>query len=239
MSSAATNDTASDHDRDWSGLQRAGFAVVLFTAAATLGFAAFTGPQEPLTAIAADSVEQRTEPATRGGGLVINGCAIEPGTQCRDADLSGANLQRADLHNADLSGANLAGARLIPAGLYSANLASAKLTGADLTDADLLGAKLQGADLVRADLTGGNLGGAILYRADLTGANLHRADLTYADLHRADLTGANLERADLRGANLIAAELDGANLTGARFRRTIMPDESWCTGSAEDCSWQP
>ena len=161
--SAATNDTAPDHDRDWTGLQRAGFAVVLFTAAATLGFAAFTGPQEPLPAIAADSVEQRTEPATRGGGKVINGCTIEPGTQCKDADLM----------NADLSGANLAGSDLT-----GANLGGADLTDANLSDADLNWARLYAADLSRADLTGARLWNVLLNYADLTDANLTGVDLT-------------------------------------------------------------
>lgn len=208
MSSAATNDTAPDHDRDWSGLQRAGFAVVLFTAAATLGFAAFTGPQEPLTAIAADTFEQRTEPATRGGGQVINGCTIQPGTQCRDADL----------RQADLAGANLSGA----------SLQSADLHNADLSGANLVGADLEGARLVRADL----------HLADLTDGNLHRADLYDANVAGANLAGARLVRADLYGTNLRFATLRRVDLTDARFRNTVMPDGSRCTGPVENCSWR-
>ena len=49
--------------------------------------------------------------------LVINGCTIEPNTDCVDADLSysdlsNANLSGADLSNANLTGANLSGATL-------------------------------------------------------------------------------------------------------------------------------
>lgn len=60
------------------------------------------------------------------------------GRQARGADLTGANLRRADLRGADLRGALLIGA---------------DLRGADLRLADLLGADLRGARLDRADLT--------------------------------------------------------------------------------------
>ena len=97
------------------------------------------------------------------------------------ADLTGANLRRADLTGADLTGANLRGANL-----RGADLTRADLTGANLRRADLTGANLTGADLRRADLTGANLTGADLRRADLTGANLRviRDDL-YAVLSSA------------------------------------------------------
>ena len=89
------------------------------------------------------------------------------------ADLSGANLSRANLSWANLSGADLSGA----------NLSRAKLSGANLS----------WADLSRADLSG----------ADLSGANLSRAKLSWADLSGADLSGANLSWADLSGAEKI------------------------------------
>jgi len=122
------------------------------------------------------------------------------------ADLSGANLYRADLSGADLSGANLTGADLSRADLSGANLYRADLSGADLS-----GANLYRADLSRADLSGANLSGANLYRADLLRANLYRAYLSGADLSGANLTGANLT-----GANLTGANLTGANLSGAK-----------------------
>jgi len=107
------------------------------------------------------------------------------------ADLSGANLYRADLSGADLSGADLSGANL-----YRADFSGADLSGANLSGANLTGANLSGANLTGANLTGANLSGA-----DLSGANL---------------TGADLSRADLSGANLTGADLSGANLTGAK-----------------------
>ena len=63
---------------------------------------------------------------------------------------------------ANLSGANLQDAQLV----------AANLEGANLTEADLQGANLAGADLRGANLTGANLTGANLRGADLTGATM-------------------------------------------------------------------
>ena len=108
------------------------------------------------------------------------------------ADLSGVDLEYADLDGADLRDANLSGADLRGADLRNANLWYADLRGADLRDA--------------------SLGCADLEYADLGGANLSGADLEYADLRDADLRGANLGHANLYGADFSGADLGGANL---------------------------
>ena len=79
----------------------------------------------------------------------------------RRADLSGANLRRADLSGADLSGANLSDADLSGADLRGANLSDADLSGADLSGANLSGANLSGADLRGANLRDANLSGTL------------------------------------------------------------------------------
>ena len=78
--------------------------------------------------------------------------------------------------------ANLSGADLSRADLYGAYLSGANLSGADLSRADLSGANLSGADLSRANLYGANLSGADLSRADLYGANLYGANHAEASL---------------------------------------------------------
>ena len=108
------------------------------------------------------------------------------------ADLSGADLEYANLDGADLRDANLSGADLRGADLRSANLWYADLRGTDLRDA--------------------SLGCADLGYADLGGANLSGADLEYADLRDADLRGADLGHANLYGADFSGADLGGANL---------------------------
>ena len=113
------------------------------------------------------------------------------------ADLSGVDLEYANLDGADLGDANLSGADLRGADLRSANLWYANLRGADLRDASLGCADLRYADLGGADLGGADLGGADLRDADLRGADLRSANLWYADLRGADLGGANLWSTDL------------------------------------------
>ena len=131
------------------------------------------------------------------------------------ADLSGVDLEYADLDGADLRDANLSGADLRGADLRSANLWYADLRGADLRDASLGCADLEYADLDGADLSGADLSGADLRDADLRGANLRHANLYDADLRGADLDGADLRGANLRHANLYDADLYDADLRGA------------------------
>tara|TARA_B110000503_G_scaffold133440_1_gene210935 strand:- start:1271 stop:1606 length:336 start_codon:yes stop_codon:yes gene_type:complete len=62
--------------------------------------------------------------------------------ECYQCDLSGADLNGADLSENDLSGADLSGARLAKADLRDTNLSGAKLLEADLTGAIMNGAIL-------------------------------------------------------------------------------------------------
>jgi hypothetical protein len=107
-------------------------------------------------------------------------------------DLSGANLNRADLPGDFLVGARLEGANLDHAELAGAFLDAARLGGANLNDADLAGAFLNGAALQAANLHGANLTRASLTGADLTGANLTGAlwsDTTCPDGSNSDRDG--------------------------------------------------
>jgi hypothetical protein len=63
----------------------------------------------------------------------------------RGENLSGAQLQGADLRAIRLQGAHLIGAHLRGANLYAANLQGAMLAGVELQESDLVGALLQGA----------------------------------------------------------------------------------------------
>ena len=99
------------------------------------------------------------------------------------ADLSGANLSRADL-----SGANLSGADLSRAYLSGADLSGANLSRANLSRANLSGADLSRADLSRAYLSGANLSDAYLSDADLSGANLSGEILAITPISILNLT---------------------------------------------------
>lgn len=123
-----------------------------------------------------------------------------------------ARLCNATFYRADLVGADFADAILWQADLRRANLEQANFWDAKLRGAFLLSARLENARLGRADLTD-----ATLRRATLMGANLRRATLIRADLSYADLTEATLARADLSNSNLQHAILRAADLSGAKF----------------------
>jgi uncharacterized protein YjbI with pentapeptide repeats len=146
---------------------------------------------------------------------VIDGCVIQPRTEC-----PGANLMDADLRNADLRGASLQRARLVGSAMQGANLSGADLTGADVRGyaTAAVFTALDGADLSGADLSGANLSGAGLERANLrevrmnADTNLSYASLIEADLTRARAAGVSLFQAIVTGARFVDADLRGADL---------------------------
>jgi uncharacterized protein YjbI with pentapeptide repeats len=101
--------------------------------------------------------------------------------------------RRADLSFADLTRANLFGANLTDANLRLADLTNANLTRANLRLADLTNANLSKADLRCANLRYANLINANLSKANLRDANLRYAILTDANLSKADLSNAKVE----------------------------------------------
>jgi uncharacterized protein YjbI with pentapeptide repeats len=146
-----------------------------------------------------------------------------------EVNISGFNLERADLIKANLERADLTEANLERADLTGADLFKADLTGANLFTADLTGAKLPGAYLEEAKLFRAKLFRAVLIEANLTKAYLEEANLTEAYLIRAYLEGANLTGANLTGANLTGANLRGADLTGANLTGAYRLEPDWIT----------
>ncbi len=141
----------------------------------------------------------------------------------READLSKANLRRANLQGTDFSGA------------------ATRLIDTDLRQADLTNANFQGTEAIRADFSG-----ATLHEANLSQANLSGARFTGADFSGAILIGANLVGADLTSLKQPPAYLDEASLTNAtlpqwwaafpktRLCNTTMPDGAI---SKQGCFW--
>jgi tetratricopeptide (TPR) repeat protein len=78
---------------------------------------------------------------------------------------------------ADLSGANLSRANLAGANLSRANLSGADLSGANLSDAVLFGVNLSNAKLNHATLIGADFRNTYLVNTQLIGVNLSEANL--------------------------------------------------------------
>ena len=92
---------------------------------------------------------------------------IEDGS-LRNARLSLANLEGAELEDVDLSGASLC----------ETNMQRADLKSANLKGANLARANLQNAVLTNANLQDSSLSGALLRSANLSASNLHDARFT-------------------------------------------------------------
>lgn len=124
-------------------------------------------------------------------------------TRFERANISGADLTRANLWDSNLRSATLDGATLDKADLREADFRSASLVGASLDEALMEDADLRGADLSRSSCDGADLSGARLQEADLSrahfvGALLRRADLRIATLRKTALIDARLDEADCR-----------------------------------------
>jgi hypothetical protein len=156
------------------------FVVVVAVGGIVIAFIgnAFDSHQSATTTTTGPAPTSTTEP------LMIDGCTIEPKTNCA-ADLQGTHIVNRDgsgvsLMKANLTGANLSRTTLWFADLSNANLSSANMSGADLGPVAFGGANLTGANLSAANVGAVALPGTNLTDADLRGAT-HAAGTTWAD----------------------------------------------------------
>lgn len=148
-----------------------------------------------------------------------------------EIDLTGANLQRANLRQASAANASFFAADLSFADLTLIRAPQADFRGATLAGARLTQAVLDGADMRRAVLATAH-DGFQLVRPDGTGASLNGADLSEAEAGKVDFSNCSLKGARLRGANLrgavftdavmTGADLAGAQLGGATFHGAVL-----------------
>jgi uncharacterized protein YjbI with pentapeptide repeats len=124
-------------------------------------------------------------------------CVLER-VDLSDLQLGGVDIAFANLRDANLTGANLERARGI-----DADLEGARLSRANLKEARLHGAKCRGAQFHEATLVS-----AELRNADLREAEFHRASMQSAHLDDANLEGAKFEQADVRDTFFRRAILD-------------------------------
>lgn len=124
------------------------------------------------------------------------------------ANLTGVDMQDADLTDLNFGGRDLSGANLSRANLSEVRMLSANLSRAKLFSANLSGAKMLGANLTEANLTDTDLAGANLFGANLTGAHMLLANLSGSALDRARLTRAVMTMANLTNASLSGVKWD-------------------------------
>jgi len=143
----------------------------------------------------------------RALALTINGCEIEPFSNCPVAVVSFAHLSGENLSFANLAGATVTGTDLVNSTLF----------GIDLSFSDLVGTNLSFSDLSFANLTGADLSFARLSFADLSGADLSFADLDDSDLRNANLSGAKLSNIKLSETALAGALYDSFTIFPTGF----------------------
>ncbi len=129
--------------------------------------------------------------------------------------LTGAELNQADLRETDLSGAHLSRIRGVGMLMNGAILHNAELDGAELRRADLSGVRARQADLRAADLQNAQLVAADLTLADLSNADLRGADLHEAIVFGADFTGAKFNSATRLPFSSVIALARGMVLQGS------------------------
>jgi len=142
------------------------------------------------------------------------------GADLNNADLRGINLRSVNLSNANLRSARLRGADLSKAILHSAYLDKADLSHSNLFDASLQFAKLRGANLCDANLNCAILAGANFEKARLRGANLFRTNLSFSNLNYADLSRTDLSCSYFYLAEIHEVKLNKAIIAGTDLRCT-------------------
>ena len=167
------------------------------------------------------AVEIRWIAALSLTGRDLTGANLES-ANVRHVDFTDAILNRANFKSAWAEKAHFNSAQLHRARLSRVHLQGASLDRAKLQGTSLIGAKLQGANLFLAELQGASLGGAHLQGSFLGGAQLQGASLKGARLQ-----GASLDGAKSPGSQSLLAELQGASLGNVQLHGTCF--ELVCT----------
>lgn len=139
-------------------------------------------------------------------------------------DLSGYNLDQANL--ADVVGCSISfeNASLIEANLEGAKFNNTVFSGANLMKANLENVELDDVWLFKADLTQANLRNIHLRSANLENTNMYMADLSHAKGVRVNLVQSFLKKANLSGVSLVNSILNDANLNEASLEKATLTD---------------
>ncbi len=145
--------------------------------------------------------------------------------KCVGCNLQGADFVFVPVCPSGLTPLNLNGADLTDADLRRANFCGVRLSGAIFKNANMIGTILTGANLSGADFTGAELSVAEFNDATLTDAIFTDVDSRNAFFRRAILIGADLTDADFR-----FVDFTKANLTNVTLSNTDFSFATWCDG---------
>lgn len=165
-------------------------------------------------------------------------------------DFAELSLPRPNLSGANLQGADLTRVRFSQANLSNVNLEGANLQDAYMTNTDLSCANLKGANLTKANLQLSNLSNANLQEANLQDAYLDRANFQETKGDRANFQsvrsfyeGGNFSNASLNNANFAGVSLDrgnfsNANLSNANFQEAQLQQVNFRNANLEQANLQ-
>lgn len=160
--------------------------------------------------------------------------AIFTGSALIQANMSLANLERANFFGCDMRYANLEGASLVKCDLRGvcargARLDNADMSGADLREGQVLAHERSGElqalyiDMPAPASTGQtDFSKAKMVRVQLNEAQAGHADFSEAEMRSVRMRNANMRGANFEGANLEYGDLTGADMTQSNMRECVM-----------------
>lgn len=151
---------------------------------------------------------------------------LKANRDCRDMNLTGADLSGMDLSGVNFQRAIFAGATLVDARLDGCDLTDAVLTGANLTRASLSGATLTRANLGRTQCI--NTSFAKSQINECTWDHAHCEDCNFSDsawqlgrLHQARLIRCDFGRASFHQWAAMSATFDGCRFLNAQLDQCV------------------
>lgn len=151
---------------------------------------------------------------------------LQGNRDCRDMNLTGADLSGMDLSDVNFQRTILSGAKLNDARLDGSDLTDAVLASADLTRASMRGVNLTRANLGRAhcvqtDFAKSQITEAIWDHAHCENCSFLDSTWQLGRLHLARLQGCDLSRAVFKQWAAISATLEGCRFREARLDQCV------------------
>ena len=167
---------------------------------------------EPLDELLRKHGEWVGSGGSKGERLNLSGYDLRNLPNLKRACLTMLKAERATFVTVDMTGGQLQAAELNHADLRSANF-----TEIDARGLQAKGAKLDGLQAFKGRFSPVPISSTVTIKCDFSGASLRHADFRSADLTETDFTDADLTHADFTGARLGQVKWNNTNLANAIF----------------------